>query len=203
MFTGIVETTGVLQHRERLGEAGKLTIATPLAAEMEHGGSIAVNGACLSAETIDTQAGTLEFHTLAQTLDKTNLGSVPIGGPVNLERPLKLGDRLGGHLVSGHIDGTAAIRGIDHDGDDWMIDIEIPEELKTLIIDKGSIAVDGISMTVAELFDDTFRICVIPLTLEITNLSDSQVGDLVNLEMDMVGKYVLRREEILADQPPA
>ncbi len=197
MFTGIVEATGILKDRQLQGDAGKLIIETDLASTLEHGGSIAVNGTCLSAETIDTTNNTLVFHTLAQTLDKTNLGAVPVGRKVNLERPLKMGDRLGGHLVMGHVDGTAKVIAIGRQGDDWTVDIEIPEHLKMLIIDKGSISVDGISLTVAELHEAHFRVCIIPLTLELTNLGEYQVGDLVNLEMDMVGKYVLRREELI------
>ncbi len=200
MFTGIVETTGTLIDREMLGEAGKLTIKTELATELDHGGSIAVNGTCLSAEKIDRENQTLVFHTLAQTLDKTNLGRVPVGRKINLERPLKLGDRLGGHLVSGHVDGVAEILKIGRDGDDWIVDIDLPEDLRVLMIDKGSIAVDGISLTVAHLFETSFRVHIIPLTLDITNLSESAVGDFVNLEMDMVGKYVLRREELMIQQ---
>lgn len=197
MFTGIVEATGVLVDRKMMGDAGKLFIKTPLAKELEYGGSLAVNGTCLSAEQIDVENEMLVFHTLKQTLDKTNLGAVQVGGKVNLERPLKMGDRLGGHLVSGHVDGTAKILSIGQDGDDWIIDVELPDELKMLMIDKGSIAIDGISLTVAHLFEDSFRVHIIPLTLELTNLGDSKVGDLVNLEMDMVGKFVLRREELL------
>ena len=200
MFTGIVETTGVLVERKMLGDAGKLYIKTELAKELEYGGSLAVNGTCLSAETIDVENDMLIFHTLKQTLDKTNLGSVPEGRRVNLERPLMMGDRLGGHLVSGHVDGTAKILESGRDGDDWVVDVELPDDLKMLMIDKGSIAIDGISMTVAHLFENSFRIHVIPLTLELTNLGESKVGDLVNLEMDMVGKFVLRREEVLAEQ---
>ncbi len=181
-----------------LGDAGKLTIATHLAEELEHGGSIAVNGTCLSAETIDPENQILTFHTMAQTLNKTNLGTVPVGNKVNLERPLKMGDRLGGHLVMGHVDGTADVRAVGRQGDDWIVDISIPEDLKMLIIDKGSIALDGISLTVAELHDDFFRVCIIPITLELTNICEYDVGTKVNLEMDMVGKYVLRREELTA-----
>ncbi|RMD84664.1 MAG: riboflavin synthase [Lentisphaerae bacterium] len=194
MFTGIVETTGRLVSRKLLGDAGKLIIETELAKEMERGASLAVNGTCLSVEEIDPQRNLLQFHVLAQTLDRTNLGVVREGKKVNLERPLKLGDRLGGHLVSGHVDCTAPILDIGQKGDDWIVEIALPEEQKMLMIDKGSIAVDGISLTVAHLLKDSFRVHIIPLTLELTNLSEKEVGDLVNLEMDMVGKYVLRRE---------
>ena len=181
------------------GDAGKLYIKTELAKELEYGDSLAVNGTCLSAEKIDPDTEMLVFHTLKQTLDMTNLGSVAVGGRVNLERPLKMGDRLGGHLVSGHVDGTAKILEIGRDGDDWVVDVELPENLKMLMIDKGSISIDGISLTVAHLFEDSFRVHIIPLTLELTNLGMSKVGDLVNLEMDMVGKFVLRREELLSE----
>jgi riboflavin synthase len=200
MFTGIVETTGILHDRQRQGEAGKLWIRTALAPELTIGSSIAVNGTCLSVEKIDKRKKLLQFHTLAQTLDRTNLGVVPVGHKVNLERPLKLGDRLGGHLVLGHVDGTAKVLKAGQAGADWIIDIELPKELAALMIDKGSIAVDGISLTVAHLLKDHFQVHIIPLTIELTNCGEYAPGTLVNLEMDMVGKYVLRRELLAAGQ---
>ncbi len=200
MFTGIVETTGILADRQRQGEAGQLFVKTDLAPELAAGASIAVNGACLTIERIDRGEGILEFHTMAQTLDRTNLGELPVGRKLNLERPLKVGDRLGGHLVSGHIDSTAKIVEFGRLKDDLIIAIELPEDLRMLIIDKGSIAVDGISLTVAALLDDHFRVNIIPYTWEITNLAEYREGESVNLEMDMVGKFVLRREALLEDQ---
>lgn len=199
MFTGIVEGTGLLHDRQRQGDAGKLWVKTALAPELAIGSSIAVNGACLSVEKIDKRRKLLQFHTLAQTLDRTNLGTVPVGHKVNLERPLQLGDRLGGHLVLGHVDGTAKVLKAGQDGADWVIDIELPKELAALMIDKGSIAVDGISLTVARLFPDHFRVHLIPLTLALTNCGEYQPGTPVNLEMDLVGKYVLRRELLAAN----
>jgi len=196
MFTGLVEGTAVLCERTLEGDAGKLHLQTPLATEMAAGDRIAINGTCLTVETIDAPARVLRFHTLQQTLRVTNLGSVPIGPKVNLERPLRVGDRLGGHLVLGHVDGTAPILAVDRLQDDWVIEIELPDDLLPLAIDKGSIAVDGISLTIAELRERSFTVHIIPHTWEVTNLCEAAAGTYVNLEMDMVGKYVLRREEL-------
>jgi len=196
MFTGLVEGTGVLRDRTLEGDAGKLLLHTPLATEMAPGDSIAVNGTCLTVEEIDGPASCLRFHTLQQTLNVTNLGSVQIGGKVNLERPLRVGDRLGGHLVLGHVDGTAAILGVERLQDDWVVEVTLPDPLFPLAIDKGSICLDGISLTIAELRERSFTVHIIPYTWEITNLCEARAGKLVNLEMDMVGKYVLRREQL-------
>lgn len=200
MFTGIVEGTGTIVDRTRDGDAGKLRIATPLAAEMGHGDSIAVNGCCLTVEEIDTANGVLQFHTLSQTLDKTNLGHLAVGKLVNLERPLRVGDRLGGHLVMGHVDCTAPTVAFTRERDDWVMEIELPESMRALAIDKGSIAVDGISLTIADLREASFTVHLIPVTWELTNIKEAEPGKPVNLEMDMVGKYVLRREELAAAQ---
>lgn len=196
MFTGIVEACGRLHERTVDGEAGKLVVATELAAEMEVSESIAVNGACLTVESVDAATGQLSFHTLAETLHKTNLGAVPLERRVNLERALQVGDRLGGHLVMGHVDGTSEILDLRRDEDDIVFEYQLPQDLKPYIIPKGSIAIDGISLTVAELKEDSFCVHIIPFTWDHTNMLQSEVGDRVNLEMDMVGKYVLRREEL-------
>ncbi len=196
MFTGIVEATGRLHSRTIQGEAGKLVIQGDLARELHVSDSVAINGTCLTVESIDRDQGLLYFHTLGETLDKTNLGSVPEGHLVNMERPLAVGDRLGGHLVMGHVDGTTPIVGLRHEEDDIVFEYELPNRLKPYIIHKGSIAIDGISLTVADLYADSFTVHIIPFTWDHTNMRESRVGDLVNLEMDMVGKYVLRREEL-------
>ena len=198
MFTGIVEATATLARRERLGQAGKLWLKTALAAELKLGDSLAVNGCCLTVETLDAAAQLLGFHTLAETLDKTNLGSITEGQHLNLERPLCLGDRLGGHLVSGHIDGTAPVLEVARRGEDTVITVALPEPLAAYAIPKGSIAVDGISLTIASLEKTCFRVHIIPFTWNLTNLHEAVAGKLVNLEMDMVGKFVLRREQLAA-----
>lgn len=196
MFTGIVEATGRLHRRTLTGDAGKLVIQADLAAHLHVSDSVAINGTCLTVESIDANQRLLFFHTLAETLDKTNLGAVPQGRLVNLERPLALGDRLGGHLVMGHVDGTTPIRDIRREADDIVFEYDLPQHLKPYIIHKGSIAIDGISLTVADLYRDSFTVHIIPFTWDHTNMQESQAGDRVNLEMDMVGKYVLRREEL-------
>ncbi len=196
MFTGIVEAAGRLHKRTLNGEAGKLIVKTDWARDMEVSESIAINGTCLTVEKLDAEAGILEFHTLAETLHKTNLGRVPEGRLLNLERALRIGDRLGGHLVSGHVDGTAEILDIRHEEGDIVLEYRLSDPLKPYIIHKGSIAIDGISLTVANLGDDSFDVHIIPFTWEHTNMQESKVGEFVNLEMDMVGKYVLRREAL-------
>ena len=202
MFTGIVETTGQLVRRVSLGGAGKFFLRTKLASQLKPGDSLAVNGVCLTVETVDAATGELGFHTLAQTLSVTNLGAVQIGQQVNLERPLAIGDRLGGHLVLGHVDGTAAYLSVTPKAPDWIIEIALPEPLAVYAIDKGSIAVDGISLTIATLKRRSFVVCIIPYTWDVTNMKEAVPGKLVNLEMDLIGKYALRREELGWQPPP-
>jgi riboflavin synthase len=199
MFTGIVEAAGRLHARTIQGQAGKLVLKSPLARDLNVSDSLAVNGTCLTVERLDRDAELLYFHTLGETLNKTNLGVVPIGRLVNLERPLQLGDRLGGHLVMGHVDGTTPVQAIRQEGGDIVVEYVLPPPLKPYIIHKGSIAIDGVSLTVADLYADSFTVHLIPYTWEHTNMREVPVGDRVNLEMDMVGKYVLRREQLLAD----
>jgi riboflavin synthase len=180
MFTGLIETTGRVQR-----DACELRIDCDLQCEI--GDSIAVNGCCLTVARVGQ--GALYFHTLEQTLNVTNLGTAEFA---NLERALRVGDRLGGHMVSGHIDCTTEILEIEARGEDHVVTVALPAEFATLVIDKGSIAVDGISLTIAELLDDRFRVHIIPHTWEVTNLQAAQLGMRVNLEFDMVGKFVQR-----------
>ena len=203
MFTGLVETVGRLAGREASGRAGKLRIQAgglPVG-ELRKGDSLAVNGVCL---TLEHAAGSvLEFHTLAETLKRSNLGGLPVGHPVNLERALRLGDRLGGHLVSGHIDAPAPILDIRRTEDDWVLTLALPAAQAALVVEKGSVALDGISLTVASLAGDRFTVRIIPHTWEATALSAARTGDLVNVEYDMIGKYILRQQEVrgLASPP--
>jgi riboflavin synthase len=195
MFTGLIEDVGVLAGRLPLGSASKLTVRTKLpAGEIGIGDSVAVNGACLTVETV--AEGVLQFHTLNETLNRTNLGGVPIGGRVNLERALRLGDRLGGHMVSGHIDTTAAVRKVGKAGEDIVLTVSLPDSLRALVIPKGSIAINGVSLTIAELGTSHFSVRIIPHTWSATNLPDLTSGSSVNLEADLVGKYVLRSQEV-------
>ncbi len=199
MFTGLVEDVGTLAARTLSGDAGKLEVTTALPlAEIRLGDSIAVNGVCLTVEAVNAGAKRLVFHTLAETLRRTNLGDKKNGAPVNLERALRVGDRLGGHIVSGHVDTTAEILEIGRSGDDRTATVALPDALKPLVVPKGSIAVDGISLTIAALGPDRFRIHLIPHTWNATALRAAKPGDRVNLEADVVGKYILRQRELAA-----
>lgn len=195
MFTGLIEDVGTLLERRPVGGAAKLAVRTALpSAEIRRGDSIAVNGVCLTVETIDN-AGRITFHCLNETLSRTNLADAPAGCLLNLERALRLGDRLGGHLVAGHVDGTAPVLRIERHADDIEVTVASPDDLGDLLVPKGSIALNGISLTLAALHPEAFSVRVIPHSWEHTNLRALRPGDRVNLEGDMVGKFVLRREE--------
>lgn len=192
MFTGLIEDVGTLQNRRTSVNSASLTIKTwlPLG-EMGTGDSIAVNGVCLTAEVIEHAAdgGILGFHTLPETLQKTNLGTLPVGASLNLERALKTGDRLGGHIVTGHIDTTCLIRQVRQRQTDYLISIDLPEKMQPLLIPQGSIAVDGISLTLAEMTETEFSVAIIPHTWQMTNLAEAYAGKPVNIETDIIGKY--------------
>lgn len=193
MFTGLVEKVGVIANRNISGGNGVLAIktSTPFI-DLKYGESIAVNGTCLTME--EEQAdGTIVFHVLEETLKRTNLGSLPVGSKVNLERALAVGDRLGGHIVSGHVDTTGEICAIRNVGDDYEYEVEMPDSLKPFIVEKGSITIDGISLTVVSVKDNSFTVHIIPVTLSETALSYRKVGDIVNLEGDIIGKFVARQ----------
>ncbi len=199
MFTGIIENKGEISQITPLDDGGaRLSIRIPFAGDLSIGESVAVNGCCLTVTLIVDD--TVSFDLLQQTLNVTNLGKLVPGGQVNLERALLPSDRLSGHLVQGHVDETAEIVDITPEGQDTKVVVALPANAAALVIPKGSIAVDGISLTIAELGDDTFTVWIIPHTLELTNLSTKQPGDLVNLEFDLLGKYVQRQ---LALQAPA
>lgn len=190
MFTGLVESVGKLVGRS--GEHIQVRLARRFESP-QFGESVAVNGCCLTLER-DFPDGTLEFFTLAETLDRTNLGRLPIGSPVNLERALRLGDRLGGHLVSGHIDSVAAVLSFTRCADgDFELVVELPELLAPEVVEKGSIAIDGVSLTVVRVEKGSFAVRLIPVTRAETALAGRTPGTLVNLEGDLIGKYVLRQ----------
>ncbi len=196
MFTGLIEDVGRLVSRKPEGAAAKLIVETALPlTEVHVGDSVAINGACLTVETPNIGAGTLEFHTLTETLDRTNLGDLRRGAMVNLERALRLGDRMGGHLVQGHVDAVTPIVSVEQPNRDYVVTVALPDELKPFVIPKGSVAVNGISLTIARLLDDAFTIHIIPHTWQATNLSQAAAGDPVNIETDMVGKYILRQQQ--------
>lgn len=199
MFTGLVEETGIVNRVEPGETSVRLWVDARLTAQRARlGDSIAVNGCCLTvvAKRAIRRGGKtgacLAFDLLQETWDRTNLSAVKPGSAVNLERSLAAGDRLGGHFVTGHIDGTGKIRTWERRGRDHVLEIAAPAAICRYIVFKGSVAVDGISLTVAGLFRGGFRIWIIPHTFEVTALRERQVGDVVNLEADMLGKYVER-----------
>ncbi len=194
MFTGIVEETGRVRAIAPRAEALRLSIEARLVAKDAHlGDSIAVNGCCLTVVgNTGRDRRRLEFDLLRETWDRTNLSDLQPGRLVNLERSLAVGDRLGGHFVTGHIDGTGTIVGSERRGRDWELDIAAPAAIRRYLVFKGSVAVDGISLTVAAVTPKGFRIWIIPHTQEVTALRERQVGDRVNLEADLLGKYVER-----------
>jgi len=155
-----------------------------------------VNGACLTVEVTDASSQSLAFHCLHETLRCTNLAVASLGSPVNLERALRLGDRLGGHLVAGHVDATAPVLRIERREDDIEVTAACPETLQELLVPKGSIAINGISLTIAALHAGSFSVRVIPHTWEHTNLRRVRPGELLNLEGDLLGKFVLRRADL-------
>lgn len=205
MFTGLIEDVGILRDRQRTEQAGKLTVETALPLEeITQGDSIAANGTCLTVEKVDPAKRTLTFHTLAETLARTNLGGTAVGGKINLERALQLKDRLGGHLVSGHVDATARIIEIGRrPASDHILRIALPETLAPLTIPKGSIAVNGISLTIAQITDADLVMHIIPHTWNHTNLHALKIDDAVNLEGDMVGKFILRQNALAKQKPSA
>ena len=191
MFTGIVQKSGVVAELVMLDGAGQLILdVEPWEKPYEPGESISVNGVCLSLVTHDGPR--IRFDVLLETFDKTNLGALNKGDAVNLERALCYGDALGGHIVSGHVDGRGTVRSINAVGRDRRIEISCPSTIHEHLIYKGSICCDGISLTVAELLDTSFAVHVIPITFEVTFWSNIKEGSQINLEVDLVGKYVER-----------
>jgi len=197
MFTGIIQKTGnVVEIADRQGGKRLWLKFAPWERPFEDGESIAVNGVCLTLA--DRRAEEIGFDVLEETLRKTNLGNLTAGGTVNLERALRYGDALGGHLVSGHVDATGRVRSVTPAGPDRRVEIEVPDAVRVHLVPQGSIACDGISLTIAELMEDGFAVHLIPTTLEETNWGHLQEGEPVNLEADMVCKIV--REQAQSGQ---
>ncbi len=191
MFTGIVEELGEVVAVEELGDASRFTLRGPLVTEdARHGDSIAVNGVCLTV--VDAGDGTFTADVMAETLKRSSLGALRPGSPVNLERAMALGGRLGGHLVQGHVDGTGTVLARTP-AEHWeIVTISLPQDLARYVVEKGSITVDGISLTVVEAAADHFTVSLIPTTLALTTLGTKQPGEPVNLEVDVLAKYVER-----------
>ena len=191
MFTGLIEAIGSVRSLEKRGDAAHLTLETPLASRLQSGESLAVNGCCLTVTATINE--TASFDLLGETLARTNLGTLAVGACVNLERALRADGRFGGHFVQGHIDTTAKVISAEIKGADLNLVIFLPAVGARYLIEKGSIAVNGVSLTVASLSPDRFGLWIIPHTLQETNLGDLQAGSLVNLEYDMLAKYAERQ----------
>lgn len=191
MFTGLIEDLGTLRQLRRESGKVQLTVATRIPmAELVIGESIAVNGICLTVVAFG--GGTFTADVSPESMDRTTLGELGLGDPVNLERALRMGDRLGGHLVSGHVDGVGVLLEKTNDGNAVRLSFRLAVELNRLVVEKGSITIDGISLTVNQVSDETFSVAIIPQTLAATNLHQCKPGSRVNIETDIIGKYVAR-----------
>lgn len=192
MFTGIVEELGEVTGRDVLADAARLTIRGPVVtSDAGHGDSIAVNGVCLTVAEL-LPDGQFTADVMAETLNRSNLGALQVGSPVNLERAAAINSRLGGHIVQGHVDGTGQVVS-RAPSEHWeVVRIEIPAAVARYVVEKGSITVDGISLTVSGLGPDWFEVSLIPTTRELTTLGRAPVGTQVNLEVDVIAKYVER-----------
>jgi riboflavin synthase len=188
MFTGLVETTARVLRVDPDGDGVRLEVETPLAAELRQGDSIAVNGVCLTA--VDPDGGHFKADVMAETLRRSSLGPLAAGDSVNVELPLRAGDRLGGHVVQGHVDGTGTVESTRDEGFARLVRITADAALLKYVVEKGSIAVDGVSLTVADVDDEGFTVSLIPETLERTTLGLAAPGRVVNLEVDVFAKYV-------------
>ena len=189
MFTGLIEDVGTIGDLRLQQKSAVLTVKTKLPVRsMARGASVAVNGACLTVVKKGPKSFTVDVSP--ETLQRTSLETLTIGSMVNLERPMRLADRLGGHLVTGHVDGVGAIAAIERQGEFTIVTFDVPAPLGALLVPKGSVAVDGISLTVNVCRKQRFSVAIIPFTLRHTNLRARKVGDKVNIETDLIGKYV-------------
>ena len=196
MFTGLIEAVGVVSDLTGTSSGFRLAIQTPLGAELRDGESVAVNGVCLTATTHNDEGWSADIGP--ETARVTTLGTFAPGQAVNLERSMRADGRFGGHFVQGHVDGMGIVESIRQDGESYWIAIRIPDELEPFLILKGSIAIDGVSLTVARLEHGVMHVMIIPFTWAHTTLSSLRAGNHVNLECDMVGKYVARSIELAA-----
>lgn len=199
MFTGIVEEVGKVKSIVQRGKARIFTISSKkLLNEIKVGDSVSVNGVCLTV--FEKGKDSFKVEAVEETIKKTNLGELKVGDPVNLELALKLGERLGGHIVQGHIDTTGMVKSIKKLENSWIFEIKFPSEFRKYLIPKGAIAVDGISLTIAELDRDKFKVSIIPYTFDNTNFKFRKVGDRVNLEFDLFGKYIENFFKTIGDE---
>jgi riboflavin synthase len=190
MFTGIIETRGIVLDSASTPGLTRITIETDALGDVAIGGSVSVNGVCLTA--VDAQKGSIDVEVVAETLSRTNLGSLTEGDPVNLELPMRADGRFDGHIVQGHVDGVGTVKRVGAAGESRLISIEPPMPLMKYLVEKGSVCVDGISLTVAKVGRESFEVAVIPHTMAVTTLGLRKPGDTVNLEVDVLAKYVER-----------
>jgi riboflavin synthase len=191
VFSGIVELIGTVTSIEARGDLTRLRVEAPeIAGELRIGDSVAVNGACLTVT--DVGGGRFDFDAVQETLDRTSLGDARVGSRVNLERALRADGRLDGHIVQGHVDGTGRVRALSRDGQDVRLSVDCGPEITDYLVPKGSVAIDGVSLTVVDVDPKGFDVALIPHTLAVTTLADRRPGDRVNLEADVLGKYVKR-----------
>jgi len=188
VFTGLVQGVGAVAGVERSEDGARVTIATPLVAELSAGDSIAINGVCLTA--VDLNGDSFAADAMNETLARSSLGDLSLGSEVNLELPLRASDRLGGHVVQGHVDGLGEVIEQHDDGFARRIRFGAPDDVLRYVVEKGSIAVDGVSLTVTEVDERSFTVSLIPETLQRTNLGQLDAGSRVNLEVDVLAKYV-------------
>ena len=190
IFTGLVQSLGKVVREVSSPEGMRLTVSSPVARELQEGDSIAVNGVCLTATEVDGDSFTSEV--MNETLSRSSLQGAGPGAAVNLELPLRAGDRLGGHMVQGHVDGVGRVVSVAEDGFARRLEIEAPEKLTRYVVSKGSIAIDGVSLTITDCGQRSFTVSLIPETLARTNLGAAGLGTRVNLEIDVLAKYVER-----------
>jgi len=189
VFTGIIETMGEVIGIEPEGELTHFNVRAPGVAEgLSLGDSVANNGVCLTVTGV--KDGVMRFDAIAETMEKTALGALRVGDPINLERAMSADGRFGGHIVQGHVDTTGCVREFRREGEDVRLYIETPQDFAALLVPKGSVAIQGVSLTVVDVVDDGFDVALIPVTLSETTLGRLRVGDPVNLEADVIGKYV-------------
>jgi len=191
MFTGIVKELGRVEAVDASDDGARLRISAELASELAEGDSVAVNGACLTATSVGD--GAFEADVMHQTLSLTTLGALEASSPVNLELPLRAADRLGGHVVQGHVDGTATVTDVSADGFAKRLRIELPDELLPYVVERGSIAIEGVSLTIADLAGSNLEVSLIPETLERTTLGMAEPGKHLNVECDVLARYVQRQ----------
>jgi riboflavin synthase len=189
MFTGLVEGTGKVVEVENSGEGKRITVeAEEVVEDVSVGDSISVSGACLTVESFSEE--NLTFFLAEETLEKTWFSGVSVGDELNLERSLKADDRMGGHQVQGHVEAVAEVLRVDELEEGWNMKFELPESIRSYVVEKGFVTVEGISLTTTEVTEQSFSVTVIPETWNVTNLSDKAKGDRMNLESDPIGRYV-------------